>query len=105
MRFGWFLEEDNIVYSDVNEFADHFGNETGIPNFREKLESFRDNPVKEGVLIKGRKRTTVKLFIPDLYFEDKNKKIPMGDTVWVFMGEYYPCHCVYWPLEEVNEGE
>jgi hypothetical protein len=50
MRFGWFLEEDNIVYSDVNEFADHFGNETGIPNFREKLESFRENPVKEGPL-------------------------------------------------------
>ena len=103
MRFGWFKDQDNVVYSDINEFADHFGRETGVQNFREKLEEFRDNPVKEGILIKGKKRTTLKLFIPDLYFADKPEKLPMGDTVWVYMGEYYPCHCVYWPQEE--EGQ
>ena len=57
MRFGWFRDPDNIVYSDVNEFADHFGRETGVQNFREKLEEFRDNPTKEGILLKGKKRT------------------------------------------------
>lgn len=103
MRFGWFKDQDNVVYSDINEFADHFGRETGVQNFREKLEEFRDNPVKEGILIKGKKRTTLKLFIPDLYFEDKSEKLPMGDTVWVYMGEYYPCHCVYWPQEEETQ--
>ena len=97
MRFGWFQDPDNVVYADVNEFAEHFSKETGIQNFREKLEEFRAAPLKEGVLLKGKKRVSVKLFIPDLYFEDKNQKLPMGDTVWVYIGEYYPCNCVYWP--------
>ena len=103
MLFKWFQDPDNVVYSDVDQFADHFGKETGIQNFRQKLEEFRDNPTKDGVLIKGKKRTTVKLFIPDLYFEDKPEKLQMGDTVWVYMGEYYPCHCVYWPQEEETQ--
>lgn len=97
MRFGWFQDPDNVVYADVEEFADFFGKETGIENFRAKLEAFKAEPTKEGVLLKGKKRTTVKLFIPDLYFSDKKTKLEMGDTVWVYMGEYYPCHCVYWP--------
>ena len=33
MRFGWFLDQDNVVYSDVNEFADFFGKETGVISF------------------------------------------------------------------------
>ena len=100
MRFGWFQDPDNVVYADVEEFADHFGKETGIENFRTKLDAFRAQPTKEGILLKGKKRTTVKLFIPDLYFSDKKTKLEMGDTVWVYMGEYYPCYCVYWPQGE-----
>ena len=102
MRFNWFQNQDNVVYADVNEFAETFGKETGVQNFREKLDSFRADPVKEGILLKGKKRTTLKLFIPDLYFDDKEEKLEMGNTVWVYMGEYYPCYCVYWPLEEAN---
>ena len=100
MRFGWFQDPDNVVYADVDQFADHFGKEAGIENFRTKLENFKANPTAEGILLKGRKRTTVKLFIPDLYFADKKTKLEMGDTVWVYMGEYYPCYCVYWPQAE-----
>ena len=100
MRFGWFQDPDNVVYADVDQFADHFGKEAGIENFRTKLENFKANPTTEGILLKGRKRTTVKLFIPDLYFADKKTKLEMGDTVWVYMGEYYPCYCVYWPQAE-----
>lgn len=97
MRFHWFQDQDNVVYADVDEFAENFGQETGIENFRQKLEEFRSNPVKEGILLKGRKRTTLKLFIPDLYFEEEQEKLDMGDTVWVYLGEYYPSYCVYWP--------
>ena len=100
MRFQWFQDPDNVVYADVNEFAEHFGKETGVENFREKLDAFREEPVKEGVILKGKKRTSMKLFIPDLYFADKKEKLEMGDTVWVYLGEYYPCYCVYWPREE-----
>ena len=48
MLFKWFQDPDNVVYSDVDQFADHFGKETGIQNFRQKLEEFRANPPKMG---------------------------------------------------------
>lgn len=99
MNFNWFQDEDNVVYAEVEAFASNFGKEVGIPDLREQLESFRSDPVKEGVSVKGKKRTTLKIFIPDLYFP-QDKKLEMGDTVWVYIGEHYPSYCVYWPKEE-----
>lgn len=96
MRLAWFRNPDNVVYADINEFADNFGKETGISELRKKLEAFRDNPSKDGVYLKGTKRTTLRVFIPDLYFAGE-ERLDMGDTVWVYMGDYYPCYCVYWP--------
>ena len=102
MNFKWFQDGDNVVYADVEVFASNFGKEAGIPDFRERLDQFRDNPVKEGISVKGKKRTTLKLFIPDLYFGEE-EKLEMGDTVWVYMGEHYPSYCVYWHLKEAEE--
>lgn len=96
MRFEWFKDPDNVVYADVDEFAEHFGKETGVYDFRKKLDEFRAESTKEGRILKGKKRTSLKMFIPDLYFEEKDEKLEMGDTVWVYLGEYYPCYCVYW---------
>ena len=103
MRFAWFKDPENVIYADVDQFADYFGKETGVVDFRRKLEEFRNNPIKEGVVLKGKKRTSLKLIIPDLLFEDKEEKLPMGDTVWVYLGEVYPCYCVYWPKDEIPE--
>lgn len=94
MRVKWFENPDNIVYVDIEQFADNFGKETGISSLREKIEEFRNNPVPEGVTLTGVKRTAVKLFIPDLVFD---KHLDMGETVWLFMGEMYPAYCIYWP--------
>lgn len=102
MRFGWIKDQDNIAYVDVNQFADHFGKEVGVEEFRNILEDFKANPVKEGLLVKGKKRTTLKLFIPDLYFADKKEKLLLGESVWVYLGEHYPCYCIYWPDEETK---
>lgn len=96
MKLSWFKNPDNVIYADVNEFADNFGKETGVSNLRAKLEEFKKNPTKEGVFLKGTKRTTIRLMIPDMFFEGE-EKLDMGDTVWVYLGEYYPCYCVYWP--------
>ena len=93
IKKAWFENPDNVVYADIDEFADNFGKETGIDNLREKIEAFRADPVKEGINLKGRKRTSLKLFIPNMYFDDK---IEMGDTVWAYMGENYECYCLYW---------
>ncbi len=93
MKKAWFENPDNVVYADIDEFADNFGKETGIDGLREKIEAFRESPVKEGVNLKGRKRTSLKLFIPNMLFDEK---MDMGDNVWVYMGENYESYCLYW---------
>ena len=96
MNVNWFKNPDNVVYADVNQFCDNFRKETGIEHLREKLDEFRDNPTAEGINIKGRKRTSLKVFIPNKYFDEP---IDMGDSIWVYMGENYECYCIYWPQE------
>ena len=90
MNVNWFKNPDNVVYADAQEFIDNFAQETGISNLREKIEEFDAHPTREGVILKGRKRTSIKLFIPDLLFDEH---IEMGENVWVYMGENYECYC------------
>ncbi len=92
MRLNWFKDPDNIVYADINEFAENFGNEIGVENLRAKLEAFAANPTDEGMTITGTKRTSVKVFIPDRVFPEH---IEMGENVWIYMGESYECYCIY----------
>ncbi|MBN7774225.1 hypothetical protein [Clostridium aminobutyricum] len=94
MNIKWFKDPDNVVYADVNQFAENFSKETGIDNLREKLEEFKKNPVKEGKILTGKKRTSIKLMVPNLTF---GQPIEMGETVWVYLGENYESYCLYWP--------
>lgn len=92
MNISWFKNPDNVVYADINEFVDNFGRETGIQDLRHRIEELDAYPTKEGVILKGTKRTAIKLFIPDLVFDEH---IEMGENVWVYMGENYECYCLY----------
>ena len=92
MNLKWLKDPDNISYVDANDFAEHFGKEIGVENLREKIKAIADNPTKEGVLLKGTKRTSAKLFIPDLVFDEH---LDMGENVWMFLGEHYDCYCIY----------
>ena len=92
LRIGWLENPDNIVYADLNEFADNFGNEVGISNLKQEILNFRQNPTAEGIVLKGKKRSALKLFVPDMLFD---KHIEMGENVWVFIGETYPAYCIY----------
>ena len=94
MRVEWFENQDNVVYANIDEFADNFGKETGISDLRGKIEEFKANPVKEGLILRGKKRSALKLFIPDMVFD---RHIDMGENVWIFIGETYPAYCLYWP--------
>lgn len=94
MNINWFKNPDNVIYADINEFADNFGKEVGIPTLRENIESFRKNPSKEGIQLKGKKRSYLKLLIPNQFF---NTNIEMGDSIWVYLGENYSTYCLYWP--------
>lgn len=97
MRVEWFENPDNVAYVKIEDFAENFGKETGISGLREKIEAFRANPKAEGEVLIGKKRSALKLFIPDMVFD---KHIDMGESVWVYIGEMYPAYCLYWPMEE-----
>ena len=92
MNLSWFKNPNNVVYANVDEFVDNFSKETGIENLRQKIEEFDAYPTKEGLVLKGKKRTSIKLFIPDLVFDEH---IEMGENVWIYMGESYECYCLY----------
>lgn len=92
MNVNRFRNQENIVYADIDKFVDNFEKETGIENLKKQLEDFKANPVPEGKLLKGKKRTSIKLLIPNLTF---NEPIEMGENVWVYMGENYEIYCIY----------
>lgn len=92
MNLNWFKDPDHVVYADVEEFVDNFARETGIEDLRAKIEAFDAHPSKEGLTLKGKKRTSIKLFIPDLVFDEH---IDMGENIWIYMGESYECYCLY----------
>lgn len=92
MNVNWFKNQDNVVYANTQEFVDNFSKETGISNLSQKIEEFKNSPTKEGVTVIGKKRTSVKLLIPNLTF---NEVIEMGENVWIYMGENYESYCLY----------
>ena len=91
LRIGWLENPDNIVYADLEEFADNFGNEVGISNLKQEIIHFREHPTTEGVVLKGKKRSALKLFIPDMLFD---KHIEMGENVWIVIGGAYASYCI-----------
>lgn len=92
MTLEWFKNPDHVVYVEKERFVDNFAKETGIPRLREEIDSFGLRPAPEGVVIKGTRRTTLRLLIPNLMF---GSDLEMGDNIWVYLGENYPAYCIY----------
>lgn len=92
MRLEWFENPDNVVYVEREKFVDNFAKETGIPKLGEEIESFELRPEREGRVVKGTRRTSVRLMIPNITF---GSDIEMGDNVWLYIGEQYPAYCIY----------
>ena len=89
--------EDNVVYGTDEQLIPMLSRDLFIPDLGKKIQQFRENPVKEGVILRGGKRSSVLMFIPDLYFDDD---IVMGGNVWLYLGEMMPAYCIYIPWEE-----
>ena len=81
-----------MVYVEKDRFVDNFAKETGIPNLRKEIEEFEERPTAEGKTVKGTRRTTLRLLIPNMMF---GSDLDMGDNVWIYLGEYYPAYCIY----------
>lgn len=89
--------EDNVVYGTDEELIPILSKELMIPDLAGKIKRFRENPVKEGITLRGGKRSSALIFIPDLYFD---ADIVMGGNVWVYLGDMMPAYCVFVPWEE-----
>ncbi len=101
LTLNWLKNEDNAVYGTDEELVPILAKDLVIPDLQKKIDQFRSAPVKEGVTLRGGRRSSVLLFIPDLYFDTD---MVMGGNVWLYLGEMRPAYCVYKPWEGEDRG-
>ena len=76
-----------------------------LPGFFEEHQAtdmLRAAPNAEGITIKGSKRSSGKLFIPDLVFK---QHIEMGENLFLYLGEMSECYVIYYPQQPVCTEE
>lgn len=96
LNLTWIKNPDHVSYCKENEVLPRLARELGIADLAQQVEEFRTHPTAEGVNLKGKKRTTLKLFIPNLTFLEP---VEMGENVWIYMGELCPAYCLFTPWE------
>jgi len=101
LTLNWLTNEDHVVYGTDEELIPLLAKELQIPDIGKKIAQFRESPAREGVTIKGGRRSSALLFIPDMYFDTD---IPMGANVWLYLGDMMPAYCVYVPWTNESEG-
>ena len=94
MNRSWFQNRDHVAYCSEAEIIPRLSRELGISDLGQRVAAFRAHPTPEGENIKGRRRTTLKLMIPNLVFSEP---IDMGENVWIYMGDLCPAYCLYTP--------
>lgn len=99
LTLSYLEDEENVVYGQEEDIVPTLARDLQIPDLLELVARFRQTPVKEGVVIPGGHRSSVRLFIPDLYF---GRHIDMGENVWLYLGEMSPAYCVYRPWVEAQ---
>ena len=70
LNLTWIKNPDHVSYCKENEVLPRLARELGIADLAQQVEEFRTHPTAEGVNLKGKKRTTLKLFIPNLTFPE-----------------------------------
>ncbi len=100
LTLSYLKDVENVVYGPEDEIVPQLARDLLIPNLDEAIDRFRRSPVKEGLILKGGRRSSVKLFVPDLYF---GQHIDMGENVWLYLGEMSPAYCIYRPWAETQE--
>lgn len=95
----WLSDPNHVVYGQPEELLPRLSRELGIPDLAEQVAAFRRQPVPEGINIRGKKRTALRLFIPNLLFSEG---IEMGENVWIYTGELNPAYCLFVPWEDTR---
>lgn len=93
MNINWFRDEDNLVYINAEKDLHRLEVQLQLPGLEEAATELYRNPTAEGLTLKGARRTTARLFIPDLLF---GKHIEMGENVFLYRGDMVECYVIYW---------
>ena len=101
LSLTWINNPDHVAYCKEAEIVPRLSRDLGISNLAQQINSFRENPAAEGVILRGTKRSSVRLFIPNLFF---GETIDMGENVWLYLGEMNPAYCLYTPWENSAEA-
>lgn len=100
---NWSQNPNHVVYGRPEELLPRLSRDLGIPDLAERVDAFQRRPAPDGINIKGKKRTTLKLFIPNLLF---SQPIEMGENVWIYTGELNPAYCLFSPwAENIQVGQ
>lgn len=94
MRTSWFKDENHLVYINGATQLAELERTLHFPGLEEAANALRLAPTPEGFTIKGPKRTSGRLFVPDLTFDEH---IEMGGNIFFYMGEMQECYVIYWP--------
>jgi hypothetical protein len=97
MNINWFRDEDNLVYINAEKDLHRLEVQLQLPGLEEAATELYRNPTAEGLTLKGARRTTARLFIPDLLF---GKHIEMGENVFLYRGDMVECYVIYWIRKE-----
>ena len=93
MNINWFRDEDNLVYINAEKDLHRLEVQLQLPGLEEAATELYRHPTAEGLTLKGARRTTARLFIPDLLF---GKHIEMGENVFLYRGDMVECYVIYW---------
>ena len=96
---NWLRDPNHVVYGQPAELLPRLSRDLGIPDLAERVDAFQREPAPDGINIKGKKRTTLKLFIPNLYF---SQPMEMGENVWIYTGALNPAYCLFTPWEDTR---
>ncbi|MBQ1674422.1 MAG: hypothetical protein II069_00080 [Oscillospiraceae bacterium] len=93
MNIQWLQDQDNLVYINAEKDLHRLEVQLQLPGLEEAATKLHNNPTAEGLTLKGPRRTTARLFIPDLLY---GKKIEMGENIFLYRGDMVECYVIYW---------
>ena len=93
MNITWLQDEDNLVYINAEKDLHRLEVQLQLPGLEEAATELHNHPTKDGLTLRGRRRTTARLFIPDLLF---GRHIEMGENIFLYRGDMVECYVIYW---------
>lgn len=97
MNINWFRNPGHLAYVNAETELPELEKRLALPGLTATALAFMAAPNAEGVQIKGARRSTARLFIPDLTF---GEHIEMGENAFLYLGEISDCYVIFKPMKK-----